>query len=280
MASSDVLLVHSGWHSSSAWTPLLPHLLVAGHRPLAIDLPAHGLNALFPAGYLEAGQPGLAQAPSPVAGTTLEAAADATVRALQVLRSSGDRPIVLVSHSSSGAVATMAAEKEPDLVDHLVYVAAVVPTLMPTIAEYGALPEYGSPTMDGLVVSDPSSTGALRLNPRSTDPGYRDLLRTKMFADVDHDTFEAAANALVPDQPIRFISDSVEASAQRWGSIPRTFVLTLADRSLAPEIQRRIISDADTFASDHPFDVRELDSSHSPYLSQPGALAAIIHNVT
>lgn len=275
----DVLLVHGGWHSSSAWTPLLPHLVAAGHRPMTIDLPAHGIHARFPAGYLEPGQPGLAQAPSPVAATSLEDAADAVVGALRALRSSVDRPVVVVSHSSGGAVATMAAEKEPDLVDHLVYVAAVVPTVMQSVAEYGALSEYGDQTMDGLVVGDPAATGALRLNPRSTDAGYRDLLRAKMFADVNRETFEAAANALIPDQPIRYIADPVGASAQRWGSIPRTYVVTTADQSIAPAVQRRVISDADGFAPEHPFAVHEIDSGHSAYLSRPEELAAILNSL-
>jgi len=279
--SLDILLVHGGWHSGAAWAPLLPRLAAAGHRPIAIDLPAHGMHARFPAGYLEPQQEEFPGAPSPIADTTLEMAADAVVAALAGLESSGDRdrPRVLVSHSSGGAVATMAAEKAPSLVDHLVYVAAVVPTLMPTIGDYGALPEYGSQTMDGLVVGDPASTGALRINPRSRDGAYRKLLRHTMFADVDEATFEAACYTLTPDQPIRYIVDPVGATSERWGSIPRSYVLTRADQSIAPAVQRRIIGDADVFAPAHPFVVHEVDSGHSIYLSRPDELARLIDGV-
>lgn len=85
---------------------------------------------------------------------------------LKKVRQADDRrPIVLISHSSSGAIAGLVAESAPELVDHLLYVAAIVPAKRRSAIEYAALPEYGSPTMDGLVVGDPATIGTLRSTP-------------------------------------------------------------------------------------------------------------------
>jgi pimeloyl-ACP methyl ester carboxylesterase len=57
-------------------------------------------------------------------------------------RGHGIEPVVLVSHSSSGAVASLVAETAPELVDHLFYIAAIVASRLRSAAAYAALPDY------------------------------------------------------------------------------------------------------------------------------------------
>lgn len=146
----------------------------------AVQLPGHGTDARFPDGYFTAGQPGLDTAPATLGKITVDDAADVVLDALRAARagSPGQARPVVVSHSSTGAIVSRAAETAPEMFGHLVYIAAIVPSRR-TAMEIGALPEYGSPTMDGLLVGDPAALGAMRINPRSTDPGYRDLMRRK-----------------------------------------------------------------------------------------------------
>jgi hypothetical protein len=52
--------------------------------------------------------------------------------------------------------------------------------------------------------------------------------------------------------------------------VPRSYVLTRDDRSMAPELQRRMIRE-------HPCErVIELDADHAPYLSATDELVAAL----
>lgn len=277
--SPTVVLVHGGWMSSDSWGPLVPALMARGHRVVALDTPGHGWRARYPEGYFAPGQPDLHIRPSPLAGVSLEEAADAVVGALRTARQTSGGEVVLVSHSISGAFASLAAEKAPELVDHLVYVAAIVPSRLTSVAAVGALPEYGSPTMDGLVVADPAAVGALRINPRSTDTGYRDLLRRKFYGDLAPEAADAFLDHLTPDQPVRFLADEVHVTQARWGSIPRTYVRTAEDASIAPAVQTIMVEDADALTPGNQFHRVDVDSGHCPFASRPEELADVISGV-
>lgn len=274
----NVVLLHGGWHCSASWGRVIPELLARGHQVVAPDLPGHGWRARYPEGYFAAGQPDLATRASTLGNVTLDAAAEVVIDTISAVRAAldGDRPLVLVSHSSSGSIAGLAAEKAPELVDHLVYVAAIVPSRLRSAMEYAVLPEYGSQTMDGLVVGDPSVTGALRINPRSTDPEYRNLLHEKFYNDVPPEESAAFIDLLCPDQPLSFLAEPVDVTQARWGSIPRTYVMTARDSSIAPAVQAIMIKDADELTPDNRFRQVTLDTGHSPFASRPEELAEII----
>lgn len=280
MKALDIVLLHGGWHCSASWGPLVPLLLTEGHRVVTPDLPGHGWRARFPMDYFTDGQSGLHEQPATLGATTLEMAADETIGTLTSLRASGEgRSSVLVSHSSSGAVASRVAEKRPDLVDQLVYVAGIVPSRLRSSFEVGALPEYGSPTMDGLVVGDPASVGALRINPRSTDPQYRDLLRSKFYSDLAPEEAAPFLALICPDQPLSLLAEPVSVTPQRWGSIPRTYVATLRDNAIAPAVQEILMNDADTLTSTNRFQRIPIDTGHSPFASRPAELAGILNSL-
>ena len=279
--ATDFLLVHGAWHNSSCWAEVQPLLAARGHRALAIDMPGHGLTARFPTSYLQPGQPGLAQEMSPLADITLDDAAQAVIDALRGLRegSQSERQVVLVGHSLGGIVITRAAQLAPELVDHLVYLAAVAPTQLNTGLEYLSLPEQG-PTAPGLYIGDPVMVGTTRLNPRSTDPAYLELARSVFYGDIATEEFLAYANGLTPDLPVRIPSDPVGATADRWGAVPRTYIRTAQDRALLPALQDRMIRDADELAPSNPFRSVTIDSSHSPFASRPDELAQVLTDIT
>jgi pimeloyl-ACP methyl ester carboxylesterase len=274
------LLVHGAWHGSAHWAPLTRELVARGHGALAIDLPGHGVRARLPQPYLAAGQPGLATAPSPIAGVTVDVAAAAVVDELRVLRNLPGRPrVVLVAHSMGGAVATRAAELAPELLDHLVYVSAFVPTRLQAAGAYLALPEAATATGAGLYLGDATVTGAVRINPRSTDPAYREELRATYYTDVATDAAAPYLDLLTPDQPFAFLTSAVGATAARWGSLPRTYVRCSRDQALPPALQEVMIRDADALAPLTAFEQVTLDTGHAPFASQPAALAAALDAV-
>ncbi|GAA5038453.1 pimeloyl-ACP methyl ester carboxylesterase [Thermocatellispora tengchongensis] len=272
--AADFLLVHGAWHGSAHWAKVSAELAALGHRPLALDLPGHGLSARFPTSYFAPGQEGFAAEPSPVKDVTLDVAAGAVVAALRALRSRpSPGPVALVAHSIGGAVATRAAELAPDLVDHIVYVAAFVPTRARAAAAYLALPENGTALGSGLYLGDPAVTGAVRINPRSCDPAYLAELRAAYFTGAAEEVFLACAAALTPDQPLGFLTGEPGATAARWGAIPRTYVRCALDRALPPALQDVMIRDADALAPATPFRTLTLDTGHAPFATMPAELA-------
>jgi pimeloyl-ACP methyl ester carboxylesterase len=272
---SNVVLIHGGWHCSASWGAVAPLLRSGGHCVVTPDLPGHGWKGRFPENYFSSGQPHLETEKTTLEEITLEMAAATVLDAVRAA-GAGKSPVVLVSHSSSGAIASLVAEMAPELVDHLFYIAAIVPSRLRSAAAYAALPEYGSPTMDGLVVGDPAAVGALRINPRSTDPAYRDLLRRKFYGDVGQEEAAAFANLLCADQPMSFIADEVTVTRDRWGSVPRTYLQTMKDLSIAPEVQAIMIRDADDFTPHNTFRHLTIDSGHSPFASRPKDVAEAI----
>jgi pimeloyl-ACP methyl ester carboxylesterase len=274
----DVVLLHGGWHCGESWGRVPPLLRVAGHRVVTVQLPGHGTDARFPVGYFTADQAGLATAPTALGAITIDTAADVVRGALRDVRASSpdQAPVVLVSHSSAGAIASRVAESAPELIDHLVYIAAMVPSRRTSAVEITAGPEYGSQTMDGLLIGDPSQIGALRINPRSTDPAYRELLHRKFYNDMPTDEADAFLELLVPDQPLSYLTEPVSVTSQRWGSISRTYIVTMRDQAVPPAIQDIVINDADTLYPEHPFRRITIDTGHSPFAAQPEQLAAII----
>ncbi|WP_461023779.1 alpha/beta fold hydrolase [Thalassiella azotivora] len=100
------VLVHglSGAHAN--WSTVAPHLLAAGYRLVAPDLPGHGLTP--PAGR----------------DTRLPALADLLA---EVVRRVADGPVLLVGNSLGGLLAVEHAARHPDTVRLLALLAPVAP---------------------------------------------------------------------------------------------------------------------------------------------------------
>lgn len=273
--SLPVLLVHGFWHGSWCWTQVAAELTRRRRRVLAADLAGHGLRARRPAAA--AARPfdpqAFATEMSPVASIDLDLAAEELtdqIRALAV-----DGPVVAVAHSFAGVVLTRAAQTVPDLLAHVVYVAAFMPASgVPGVA-YLDQPEQEGDRVAPLLRADPASVGALRLDPRAGGDD-REALVAAFYQDVDPATADAAIALLSCDAPASVAAGSTVLTAQGWGRVPRTFVCCTEDYAVRPALQRRFIREADQAFPNNPTSVVELGSGHSPFLSMPTALAAAI----
>lgn len=271
-----VLLVHGFWHGAWCWSEVAAHLAAAGRRVLAVDLAGHGLRARRPAFASARPFDGLALATevSPVASVDL---ATAAALLLSQLRDFGrGEPVVVVAHSFAGAVLTRVAQTAPELVHHVVYVAAAMPASGVPAAAYLQEPEQHGDRVAPLVRADPDAVGALRLDVGDPDPVYRAELRAAWYADVDLEVADAAIALLTPDAPLAVAVGATTLTTDRWGSVGRTYVHCTDDFSFRPALQQRWVREADEAFPDNPTRVVELESSHSPFLSQPGRLAEVI----
>jgi pimeloyl-ACP methyl ester carboxylesterase len=219
----------------------------------------------------------MATEPSPVAGIGLDEAGELLVAQIKAL--GGGRPVVVVAHSMSGTMLTRAAQLVPDLVAHAVYLTAAIPVSgLPTSA-YMAAPEFEGSLVMKIPVADPEQIGALRIDPLSDDPEYRDMVRTALYHDVEPEVAATAMRLLTPDAPLAPLAGITTLTADGYGRVPRSFMVCAQDRAIPPALQRKYIENADAAFPDNPTTVYTLDSSHSPFLSMPGKVAEVIGKI-
>lgn len=268
------LLVHGAWHSSFCWTEVAAMLGAAGHRAVAMDLPGHGIHALYPNSYFTEGQVGLATEPTALSSITLDSAAAAVITVLEELQGQEVKP-TLVGHSLGGAVITRAAELSPQLIGRLVYLTAFLPTKITSPAALYELPEAKIDGRPDLTVGDPGQIGAVRFNPRG-NIDYLRKLHSVFYQDVPFTRFLPYAVGLSPDLPLNLWAGENRVTAARWGSIPRTYIHCTEDRAIPPALQLRMIADADSLAPTNRTRVVEMRSSHSPFVSRVDELATVL----
>jgi pimeloyl-ACP methyl ester carboxylesterase len=279
VSDTPVLFVPGYWHGSWCWSQVIAQLAADGTRAAAVDTAGHGLRARWPAAATRRPfDPALmATEPSPVAGIGLDEAGELLVAQIKAL--GGGRPVVVVAHSMSGTMLTRAAQLVPDLVAHAVYLTAAIPVSgLPTSA-YMAAPEFEGSLVMKIPVADPEQIGALRIDPLSDDPEYRDLVRTALYHDVEPEVAATAMRLLTPDAPLAPLAGITTLTADGYGRVPRSFMVCAQDRAIPPALQRKYIENADAAFPDNPTTVYTLDSSHSPFLSMPGKVAEVIGKI-
>jgi pimeloyl-ACP methyl ester carboxylesterase len=160
--------------------------------------------------------------------------------------------VLLVGHSYGGAVVTEAGN-DPRVAG-LVYIAAFAPDRGESVATLIKDPPPGAPVPPIL----PPQDGFLLLD--------RAKFREAFAADVDPETAAFMADAQVP-----WGADALNGaiSEPAWRTKPSWYLVATEDRMIPPPAQRSMA--ARTGAS-----VVEAAGSHAIYVSQPGAVAALI----
>lgn len=212
------VLVHGAHHGGWCWYRVAALLEQRGHVALAPDLPGHGR---------EAGR---------------RATMRGYVDAMGDLIAGQAGPVILVGHSMGGSVITGVAEKWPESIVHLVYVAAFL--------------SVDGATMGGPLSRSGGSDGLIPV---------RDSSRA-LYHDCPAEDAMLARLCLAP-QAVEPLEAPVHWTIDRWGSIPRTFIGCSQDRVYDFDKQRRrasLVPGTNWI---------ELPSGHSPFFSMPGALA-------
>lgn len=228
---SRYVLVHGSWHGSWVWERVAHRLLAAGHDVAAPDLPGRAGDGRDPA------------------GVTLEDHVDAVVRSLEAAAG----PSILVGHSFGGFVIGHAAERVPERVELLVYVAAFL--LRP------------GETVLGVATSVPQAIPHLRIR---EDEGLVSVVpeaASAVFYDDCTPRDAARATSLLVPEALGPRRRPAAVTEERFGRVPRVYVETLGDRALDLDLQRRMHGALPCR------EVVGIPSGHSPFLSMPEALA-------
>ncbi len=163
----------------------------------------------------------------------------------------GDGPYILLAHSYGGAVASEAAPLIPNL-ERCLYVAALIPSPGESATDASRLVRVRTLLDDAIEVDG----DFLRLNPT--------LAAKALYADCTPDTSKWAVDQL-STQTLASFRTPRESEKMRAETI---YVRCTNDHAVDPELQQLMSEECD-FALD-------LESEHSPFLSQPSHFCDVI----
>jgi pimeloyl-ACP methyl ester carboxylesterase len=274
------VLVHGGWHNHSSWDRVTPLLEANGFAALTLDLPGAGVNAVAPAslGVRPFDPAAFAVEPSPTAGVTQEERTQAVVALVKEAAAVSEGKVILVGHSAGGMTISAVAEEVPELLLAVVYLSGfLVPRGMSLL---GMLlhETMSSALAPRLFVGDAAAIGATRINVGSTDEAYRALLKASFYADVPESEFEHAVSQLHYDESNAGAFAPSQITPGRFGTVPRHYIRCTEDCAVPLTGQDHMIASVDGAIGGKTI-THTLESSHSPFLSQPGNLAKILMDI-
>lgn len=233
------VLIHGSWHGGWCFDPVADLLRARGHRVVAPTLPAMGGSA------------------EEMAAITLGEWGEFAAQHCRSMKEQvGGGPVVLAGHSRGGLVVSTAAERDSEAMDALVYICAMMLPSGVSRAEFKAM-EEPNPDFDA-IISKVHDGAATVVDPARAGPVFAQLSPPELVAGV--------LPRLVAE-PHGPRSELLSLTAERWGSLPRTYVECTADRTIPIASQLRMQ------AMSPGARVVTLDADHSPYLSRPVELA-------
>lgn len=233
------VLIHGSWHGGWCFDPVAELLRARGHTVVAPTLPGMGGSA------------------EELAAVTLgEWGEFAAQHCCDLKARLGGAPVVLAGHSRGGLVVSTAAERDPSAMDALVYICAMMLPSGASRAQFKEM-EEPNPAFDAIIskVHDGAATvvDSARAGP--------------VFAQLSPPELVAGVLPRLVAEPHGPRSEPLALTAERWGSLPRTYVECTEDCTIPITSQRRMQ------AMSPGARVVTLDADHSPYLSRPVELA-------
>ena len=235
-APQTYVLVHGAWQAPYVWDSVQADLSKSGNKVIVVELPGHGSDT------------------TPPHQLSLDVYRDKVIDAI----SKADSNVILVGHSMGGMVITQVAEKIPSKIRKLVYIGAF-------------LPSSGQALTD-LSFSDPGSKLGPLLIP-SADQLTLDVKRDSLTYLFIDDGSEAAKQQVLNNyraEPAIPFTGKVTLTRENFGAVEKVYIKTLRDKVISPGLQDRMIAGAGIKT------VYSLNTSHSPFLSQPHELSDLL----
>ncbi|MCX6316681.1 MAG: alpha/beta fold hydrolase [Bacteroidetes bacterium] len=230
------MLIHGSWHSAWNWHLVMPLLQKAGHTVIAIDLPGMGRDK------------------TPVQDVRMQT----TVEKICDIIDEVEGELILVGHSKNGIMISQAAEYRSHKISKLVYLAAYLIPNGKTQREYSMLDTEG--------VLKPYVTHFPEIQAHTLQPA---IYREGLYHDCPS-YITPLATMLLSHEPVESAIVPLQLTAANYDRVPRNYIECLQDRAVTPYIQRKMYSELPCRK------VYQLDSSHSPFFSQPEALTGIL----
>ncbi len=224
------ILIHGAWQGGWCWERIVPLLETQGHHVLAPDLPGMGKD------------------PTPLAEITLEC----WVQFVCDLVLQQEEKVILVGHSRGGLIISQVAEKLPDHIQSLVYLAAILVPNGGTLIS--AMEQHGGPLLE-LTFSADRSTSTV------TPVTVNDALYN-----TTPEVWLARALSLLGAEPMISFQTPLTLSEDNFGRVPRIYIECLQDKAIPIAVQRGMVLEMPCLR------VVSLDTDHSPFYSAPEKL--------
>jgi pimeloyl-ACP methyl ester carboxylesterase len=169
-------------------------------------------------------------------------------------------PVILLGHSLAGFAISAAAERRPELFTMLIYLTAIVPKLGKCSLRDAVPPEHRR--RDSAM---PSLRPTIEFPP--------EVARNFFYNRCTQELQQRAIELLSP-QPLRPLLGSLRTTKERLCSVKKHFIECADDNVMSLEGQR-VMQKYLRFES-----VQTLDTDHSPFFSNPEALADAIERVS
>ena len=193
--------------------------------------------------------PGHGRDRTPLRDVTLKAYTD---RVCDVIDAQSDE-VILVGHSMAGMVITQTAEYRPDKIRKLVYLTALMPIDGQSLLD--TTEEFRDPSVR--VMADDGLSYVYK----------EDLLEQLFYGDCSDEDIAFAKSNLVP-QPSAPVQQPVHLTEGRFGRVKRVYIECLRDGIIPPAFQKKMYTAVPCEK------IISMNTSHSPFLSQPQELAA------
>ncbi|MFT3823668.1 MAG: alpha/beta fold hydrolase [Chitinophagaceae bacterium] len=238
-SSKTYVLVHGAWQAPYVWDAVRNDLIKKGNKVIVVELPGHGSDK------------------TPTHTLSLDVYRDKVIQAISTV----NEKVILVGHSMGGMVITAVAEKIPARISKLVYVGAF-------------LPASGQALID-LSMSDPGS----KLGPsiiQSADQLTLDVKADSLTYLFINDGAPAVKQLVVDNyraEPAIPFTNKVTLTNEAFGAVEKIYIKTLQDIVISPGLQDRMIAGA------HITNILTVNSSHSPFLSQPHEISKLLLSI-
>ena len=229
---STYLLIHGSWHGGWCWYKVLPRLEKAGHRVVASDLPSLGKDR------------------TPIAQISLDTWTDSVCQLLDAQA----EPVILVGHSRGGILISQDAEKCPEKVKTLVYLAAFLlrngESLLQVAQEEGT-----SMVLPNLVLAEDQSYATVR----------EAAIKETFYGGCSAEDIALARLLLVPEA-LAPLATPIRITEGNFGRVPRVYIECLRDKAIPPALQKKM------YTALPCQQVIAMETDHSPFFSAPEEL--------
>lgn len=230
------VLVHGAWSAPFVWETVKENLSEYGNPVWAIQLPGHGSDHT---------DPKLLHMDSYIKFVS------------DRIEKTGEK-VILVGHSFAGVIISGVAERIPELIEKLVFVAAYVPQNGQSAY---AISSFDKQSLLGasLLVSE---------NQSEFDIKKEDIINI-FCQDGSYDVQQLILDHY-KSEPAAPFADEVVLSEERFGKVAKYYVETLRDHGIGNDLQKEMVAAAKI---KH---VYELNAGHTPQLSRPRELSDIL----
>lgn len=230
------LLVHGAWHGSECWDKVVPLLRKKGIQALCPDLPGRRGSPL-----------------PPFHNISIETHVDFLAGVIK-------EKCVLVGHSMGGIIISQFAEKYPEKVEKLVYLAAFLPRNGESLFQ---IAQDSQPGHHALHITVDEANCQTILSPKN--------LENALFNGCSKEDTQKALQHICPEPLLPMVS-AVSLTSERFGKIPKVYIECTEDNAVLLSSQKKMCEHTQCT-------VMTLPCGHSPFLSMPEELAEFLERV-